>query len=90
MLLYFENSRGYRTLISNPTTVKDMWKDIKLFLENHNFKSYYTRVNFGEKEWEIDFGSHTEFFIVTDFDDEDFAEFTKGDNRDAAISGKGL
>lgn len=81
MLLYFENSKGYRTLISNPPNVKDMWKDIDLFLENHNYKYYYTRINFGEKEWIIDVGSHTEFFVVRFFDDEDLEEIRKGQHE---------
>lgn len=81
MLLYFEDSRGQRRIISNPTTVSDMWKDINNFLSNHNYKSYYSRVNFGETEWVIDFGSHSDFFIVKNFDDEDKKEIMKGINR---------
>lgn len=78
MLLYFENSRGQRRLISNPITVENMWKDINDFLKEHNFKSYYSRVNFEKDEWVIDVGSHTEFFIVTNFNDENYKELTQG------------
>ena len=81
MKLYFENSKGTRKLISNPPTVKDMWAEINRFLEKHNFKSYYSRVNFCEKEWVIDVGSHTEFFIVQCFDEEDLADMMKGDKE---------
>lgn len=79
MLLYFENSKGQRRLISNPTTVSDMWKDINNFLFDHNYKAPYARINFGETEWEIDVGSHTESFIVKDFDEEDLNEIKKGE-----------
>lgn len=81
MLLYFENSRGQRRLISNPTTVKDMWKDINDFAQEHNYKIPYSRINFGETEWEIDVGSWTEFFIVKDFDEEDLNEIKGGYNQ---------
>ena len=81
MLLYFENSKCQRRVISNPTTVSDMWKDINNFLYNHNYKSNYSRVNFGETEWVIDVGSHSEFFIVKNFNDDDKKEIMKGINR---------
>ena len=79
MLLYFENSKGQRRLISNPTTVSDMWKDINNFLIDHNYKSYYSRINFGKDEWVIDVSSWSEFFIVKDFDEEDLNEIRKGE-----------
>lgn len=79
MLLYFEDSKGQRRLMSNPTTVSDMWKDINSFLDEHNYKSKYSRINFGETEWVIDVGSHTECFIVKDFDEEDLNEIRKGE-----------
>jgi len=81
MLLYFENSKGQRRLISNPTTVSDMWKDINSFLDEHNYKSKYSRINFGETEWVIDVGSHSEFFIIKDFDEEDLNEIKGGYNQ---------
>lgn len=81
MLLYFENSKGQRRLITNPTTVSDMWKDINNFLFEHNFKSHYARINFGKDEWVIDVGSWTEFFIVKDFDEEDLNEIKGGYNQ---------
>ena len=79
MLLYFENSKGQRRLISNPTTVKDLWKDINQFLKEHNYKSNHKKVNYDEKEWSIDVGSHVELFIVKDFDNEDYNEMLKGE-----------
>ena len=79
MVLYFEDSRGQRRLISTPSSIEDMWKDINSFLLEHNFKSYYSRVNFGEDEWVIDVGSHTEFFIVQDFTEDNLKEIYKGE-----------
>lgn len=78
MLLYLENSKGHRRLISNPVTIENLWTEINRYLDEHNYKSYYTRIVFGEKEWVIDVGSHTEFFIVKNFDDEDLNEIRKG------------
>lgn len=78
MLLYFEDKRGQRRVISTPTTIKDMWKDIRAFLSDHNYKAPYIKINFGENEWVIDLGSWNEFFIVKDFDDEDYKEILKG------------
>lgn len=79
MLLYFENSKGQRCLISNPTTISDMWKDINEFLKEHNYSSNSKEVVYDEKEWSIDVGSHVEHFIVKDFDEEDYKEILKGE-----------
>lgn len=78
MLLYFENSKGQRRLISTPTTVSNMWEDINHFMDEHNYKAPYTIINFGEKELVIDVGSHSEFFIVEDFNLNEF----KGGSHD--------
>ena len=69
MVLEFENSNGKRMVISNPRTLHDAYDDISNFLKGHNYKSYYTRTNLGEKEWEVDVGSHTEFFYISDIPD---------------------
>lgn len=74
MKLYFENSKRKRRLIANPTSKKEIWDAILQFLEEHNYKSYYQRINFGENEWVIDVGSWTEFFIVTEFTDKDVSD----------------
>lgn len=78
MVLYFENSKGDRRVISNPSEPREMWKDISSFLKEHNFKSYYTRIVFGKDEWTIDVGSHVEFFIVTDFTEDDYLKIGDG------------
>ena len=79
MILYFENSSGKRRVISNPFTIDDMWADIRTFTNEHNYTIPYTIINFGEEEWLIDVGSHTEFFVVKRFADEDKQEMLKGD-----------
>ena len=58
----FQNSKGQEREIGIAETNEDIFKIINKFLDDHNFKSYYTRV------WEengrlcYDVGSHTEFF----------------------------
>ena len=66
MKLYFENSQGKERLIAECETVKDIGKEIQKFLDDHNYKSYYTRSWTNEsnpKEKIYDVGSHSEFFI---------------------------
>ena len=66
MTLYFKNSRGVRREIGRPANENEVYTLIRKFLEEHNFKSYYTRTwlnpdNYNEKYYDV--GSHTEFFI---------------------------
>lgn len=77
MLLYFEDSKGHRCLISNPTTVNDMWKDVHGFLYDHNYRTPSFKVNFGEKEWIINLEDWSESFIIKGFDEEDYNEMLK-------------
>lgn len=79
MILYFENSKGVRRVISNPFTIQDMWDDINAFANERNYTIPYTRINFGNDELVIDVGSHTEFFIVKRFAEEDKKEILKGE-----------
>ena len=67
MILYFENSHGKRREIGRPQIEEEVYKIIKDFLDDHNYKSYYTRswINEGDNKEKIyDVGSHTEFFIL--------------------------
>lgn len=65
MNLYFRDSQGDKRLIaSNVKTVKDISKYIQAFLDEHNFKSYYTRIWYSNGYTWYDVGSHTEFFLV--------------------------
>ena len=47
MNLYFRDSYGRKRLIApNLQLEKEIWEHIKKFLDDHNFKSYYTRMLF--------------------------------------------
>lgn len=70
MILYFQNSNNEEIEIGRGKTLKEINKISNQFLKDHNFKSYYTRVTFENKNRvSLDFGSHIEFFIITNEDD---------------------
>ena len=69
MKLYFQNSRGEERLIAEPSNKEEVNKEINKFLDNHNFKSYYTRVWVADNKMIFDVGSHTEFFILKDWNE---------------------
>ena len=62
--LYFENSQGKERLIAECETVKDVEKEIRKFLDDHNYKSYYSRIWETDGRVKIDVGSWSEFFFV--------------------------
>ena len=65
MNLYFTTSFEEKRLIaSNLQDEKEISQQIKKFLNNHDFKSYYTRTWYENGYTWYDVGSHTEFFIV--------------------------
>lgn len=65
MNLYFRDSYNNKRLIaSNLKLEKEIWEHIQKFLNEHNFKSYYTRVWYKDGYTWYDVGSHTEFFLV--------------------------
>lgn len=64
MELYFENSQGKERLIAECETVQEAHKEIDKFLDEHNFKCYYTRTCGGENGVTIDVGSYSEFFKI--------------------------
>ena len=71
MNVYFRDSYGKRRLLE--ANVKDkeaVWKIIQKFLDDHNYKSYYTRIWYSDGYTWYDVGSHTEYFLV----DEDIME----------------
>ena len=43
MKLYFRNSQGRLRVIAEPTSEKECNAAIKQFLDEHGFKSFYTR-----------------------------------------------
>ena len=62
--LIFQNSRGEERVIAEPSNREEVNKEINKFLDDHNFKSYYTRVWEENGRLIFDVGSHTEFFIL--------------------------
>ena len=62
--LFFQNSKGEERLIAEPLNREEVNKEINKFLDDHNFKSYYTRVWTENGRLIFDVGSHTEFFIL--------------------------
>lgn len=63
--LYFQRSNGENILLAEDVTEVETHKEMKKFMDAHNFKSYYTR------SWEkdgvkwYDVGSWSEFFKWT-------------------------
>ncbi len=63
--LYFQRSNGEHRLLAIDVTEDEARKEMQKFMNEHNFKSYYTR------SWEkdgvkfYDVGSWTEFFKWT-------------------------
>lgn len=74
MKLIFQNNRGQERVIAEPSNIEECYKEINKFLDDHNFKSYYTRVWEENGRLAFDVGSHTEFFYLEDMT---FEEFTK-------------
>ena len=66
MKLEFSNSQAQRRIIGNPATYEEAMGIIKNFLKNHRYKSYYTRLTFLDDEIEIDVGSWSEFFYLSE------------------------
>lgn len=64
MIVYFENSWGVRRVIGNADSSSEVMRIIHNFLEERNYKSYYTRSWVENNETIYDVGSHSEFFIV--------------------------
>ena len=74
MRLIFQNSRGIERVIAEPSNREECFKEINKFLDDHNFKSYYTRMWEEDGRLAIDVGSHTEFFYIEGLT---FEEYTK-------------
>lgn len=63
MTLKFENSAGVERVIAEVSSEEDAFREIHKFLEEHKFKSYYTRtICVSPYHIIYDVGSHTEFF----------------------------
>lgn len=63
--LYFQRSNGEHLLLATDVTEEEAYKEMQKFMDEHNFKSYYTR------SWQVndittyDVGSWTEYFKWT-------------------------
>ena len=62
--LHFERSNGERVLLAENVNWTVANVVVKQFLDDHNFKSYYTRMWQRENELWMDFGSHTQFMVL--------------------------
>jgi hypothetical protein len=84
MKLYFQNSRKQERLIAECATLEEVHCEIKKFLHEHNFKSYYTRVlpdRENSNRVILDVGSWSEFMIIEGITFEAYCEKVKNDNR---------
>lgn len=72
MKLYFRNSNHQLRVIAEPTSEKECFAAIREFLEEHNFKSYYTRsyLDPDTKRKIYDIGSWSERFEYEMSDEE--------------------
>ena len=75
MELYFQNCQGNERLIAECETVSGVHKEIKKFLDEHEYVSHYSRSWGNEENIMIDVGSHSEFFIVKGIA---YGEYIKG------------
>ena len=65
MNLYFRDSHGNKRLLATNVNSKEgIFEYIQTFLDEHNFKSYYTRIWYANGYTWYDVGSHTEYFMV--------------------------
>lgn len=65
MTLYFQNTNDERrVIIGHPENRAEAYRIIREFLDNHRYKSYYTR-EWTDKNGEtwVDVGRDTEFFL---------------------------
>lgn len=61
---YFKRSNGGRILLAENVDREDAFKVMSKFLDDHNYKSYYTRTwEEGNELW-FDCGSWSEFFVL--------------------------
>lgn len=76
MKLEFQTENNEIKVISHPRNKKELWRDVDKELEDRRFKTYYQRLYLENDKLKIDFGSHTEFFYVTDLTVADLRELS--------------
>lgn len=65
MVLKFLNNKDNIIEIAKINNKEDAFKEMNLYLNKIKFKSYYTIINFvSEKKLIIDYGSHTQIFVI--------------------------
>ena len=64
--LYFIDSYGQYRILEPSIEKNRVSAAIKSFLDDHGFKSYYTRIWETKEGTMYDVGSHTEFFLWGD------------------------
>lgn len=67
MKLYFLARSGEERLLATVDTEEDAFREIQKFLDEHNFKSYYTRtwiVPEKNNAIYVDFGSWSEYMVI--------------------------
>lgn len=64
MDLYFKDSGGKEKLLLKNSTKDDIWLEINEYLKEHKVTSHYQRMFVVDDRVWIDYGSHTDFFIV--------------------------
>lgn len=69
MVLKFQNSHREERPIAEVDSMEEALSEIKKFLDEHNFKSYYTRTWSENGRVILDVGSHSEFFILEELTD---------------------
>ena len=77
MKLYFRSSNGKERIIAEPSNIEEVSKEIKKFINDHNFKSYYTRVWEENSRLKFDIGSYTEFFYLDGMTFEEYSKASK-------------
>jgi hypothetical protein len=62
MKLYFEDRFGREREVAEIAYIEEAFVEIKAFLDNYNYKSYYIRHWTENGVTTFDVGSHSEFF----------------------------
>ena len=81
MKLYFKNSQGKERFIAECETTKDVSREIHKFLDDHDYKSYYSRSWGEEEKIMIDVGSYSEFFVLRDISYNDYIKELQKDSE---------
>ena len=67
--IIFENSRHEEREIGTSVDMEGAYKIIDMFLDEHNFKSYYKRVWEESGRTKVDVGSWSEFLYIIESED---------------------